>query len=244
MSLLKAGRGPLDLALTRGWREAVQVAMACAVAVMGFGVSFPTSVHAQEAPPAEVYAAIGRLNAAGYRTRRMCTATLVAPDTIITAAHCAPPEALEALRFVAGWDRGEFIAARHIKKITLHPRFQRPDAQNIPFDIAVLTLDAPIAEIAPLPLAEGFPVETLIAGYARTRPHVVSTRGPCPTRNLVGQLQQVTCPTEPGFSGAPVLEEGDQGWQVLGVVSASNSSTSFAVPVAGWALEVVEGGTA
>jgi hypothetical protein len=51
--------------------------------------------------------AIGRLNRAGYKSRRMCTATLVAPDLVLSAAHCVVRSGGEPippgeLRFVAG----------------------------------------------------------------------------------------------------------------------------------------------
>lgn len=42
-------------------------------------------ILAADHPAAE---AVGRLNFAGYKTKRLCTGTLVAPDAVITAAQC------------------------------------------------------------------------------------------------------------------------------------------------------------
>src|SRR6056297_3071130 len=57
--------------------------------------------------------AIGRVNAGGFKSRRMCSGTLVAPARVLTAAHCllrrdGAPVALDRLRFVAGLDRGDY----------------------------------------------------------------------------------------------------------------------------------------
>src|SRR3546814_3278097 len=40
------------------------------------------------APKTGPWKAIGRLNVAGFRIRRHCTATLFAPDLALTARHC------------------------------------------------------------------------------------------------------------------------------------------------------------
>ena len=199
----------------------------------------PPPLLAQEgAVPKAVLNAVGRLNAAGYKTRRMCSATLIAPDTVLSAAHCVPPQPSlrEGLRFVAGWDRGDFIAARGISDITLHPDFQQPDVENIPYDIALLTLDAPITEVAPLPLSQVTAPTVRITGYSFDRPHLIAEVGPCNTRDLLaGSVLRADCPTQRGFSGAPVLTLIDSAWHVTAVAAASNNAFTYAVPIAPWA---------
>ena len=245
MSFSKAGPGPLNLALTRGWKEAVQAALACARLILCalVAVFAAQSAAAQDLTlPGDVQQAIGRLNTAGYRTRNMCSAVLIAPDRILTAAHCVPTaaSARAAMRFVAGWDRGDYVAVREIAQVDVHPEFQGPTVENIPYDIAVLQLDAPIADVSPLALAAFEGSEVVMSGYHTGRPHLATTLGPCPANAMRQQtLIMITCPTQRGFSGAPVLVRTTDGWAVVAVTSAANATSTFAVRVANWAVGAV-----
>lgn len=182
--------------------------------------------------------AVGRLNIAGFKTRAMCTATLVAPDKILTSAHCTPRDEIRLpdMRFVAGWNRGEYVAVRGIKSTLVHPRFTAPNAENVPFDIAILTLTEPITDIPPVDVSDTPEQTSHMTGYTRSRPHQITELGPCPLTSLgEGVVYRIDCPTEPGFSGGPVLHQKDGRWVLSAVTSASNAASTFAVPVAQWA---------
>ena len=78
------------------------------------------------APDHAAWQAIGRVNAAGYRTREMCTGTLIAPDKVLTAAHCVAgtdgfgPRP-EDFTFVAGWLRGTAADSVTGASVWVHP---------------------------------------------------------------------------------------------------------------------------
>ncbi len=64
----------------------------------------------EQGPP---WDAVGQVNVSGYRMARRCTGTLVAPNLVVTAAHCVmdpwskKPYALHDIHFLAGVRRAE-----------------------------------------------------------------------------------------------------------------------------------------
>ncbi|WP_138469491.1 serine protease [Poseidonocella sp. HB161398] len=181
------------------------------------------------------WTAIGRLNAAGYRQLRMCTATLIAPDTVLTAAHCLRDGSgdmipAEKLRFVAGWLRGSYAALGRVRKVALA---DPGGPRSVATDSALLTLEAPLDGIAPLPLAApepGQPVRLL--GYRWDRPHALSDAGRCGFRPEGSQgVLRLDCEATFGNSGGPVLQQGPQGWRVVAVVSAIDAEGTLAAPL-------------
>jgi len=168
--------------------------------------------------------AIGRVNQAGFKSRSLCTGTLIAPDKVLTAAHCFDPDRSDPVIFVAGWYRGAYVSASAAVEIRRGPGFilgAPPDAEMIAEDWAVLTLESPIADVAPIPFRRsmrGAPVELL--AYSGTTPHALSARGPCAAFRGERRLLRLACSSEPGNSGGPVLQRAGDGWHVVGLVSA------------------------
>ena len=77
----------------------------------------------QEAP---LWNAVGRLNVAG---NRVCTATLISPDEVITAAHCLFHQVTrhlahpEDIHFVAGFRRDTYAALVHVSAVAILPGY-------------------------------------------------------------------------------------------------------------------------
>lgn len=184
--------------------------------------------------------AIGRLNTTGDFRRQMCTATLIAPDRVLTAAHCVVsstgmPVDPASLRFVAGWLRGDYVAVGLVASVTGAEAFAAATQAgqiDMSHDSAVLTLTAPIPDVTPLPL--GAPLATAparILGYRWDRPHALSDAGPCQLeRDRIGVLA-MDCPATFGNSGGPVLQQTPDGWQVVGVVSAIGQGRTYGAPL-------------
>lgn len=181
--------------------------------------------------------AVGRVNAAGYRTREMCTGTLIAPDTVLTAAHCVAgtdgvgPRADE-ITFVAGWLRGTAADSVSGASIWVHPQAYAEGALDMRYDVALLTLERP-STVAPLGLSDTEPEAPFgLVAYSSRRPHMLGADFACGGQRLAGILR-LDCAVTPGNSGGPVLVRAGEGWAVAAVISAMGQGGALAVPVSG-----------
>lgn len=206
-----------------------------------------TPVAAQERalPPladdiAAQFPAIGRLGNAGFRIKQGCTATLIAPDLVLTAAHCVSDSDRSGRVFVAGWSRGDFIAARETKREMRHPAYAADGKNSARNDVALVMLESPIEDVTPIPLGnvdeatlDG--TKVALIGYHRKTPHILSGKLSCPVNRFGVDLLQVDCPVINGNSGAPLLDRTEGGgWQVVGVVSSQLGAGAIAVQLPNW----------
>lgn len=170
--------------------------------------------------------AVGRLNTgSGF-----CTGALVAPDLVVTAAHCLYARRTgnrlraERVHFVAGYRLRKFAGHARAQRLTVHPGYeyaQRVSTKGVSTDLALVKLATSITA-TPFPVAPdvraGDPV--VILSYGRDRPEIPSIQSPCHVTRRVGAVLAMDCDVTYGVSGAPVFRRVDGEWRIVAVVSA------------------------
>ncbi|MGA9411684.1 MAG: trypsin-like serine protease [Roseobacter sp.] len=188
--------------------------------------------------------AVGRVNSAGYARRRGCSGTLIAPDLVVTAAHCVTgiDGANPKQHFIAGWYRGKFTAHRAARDVILHPLYALTQGQaRFAYDVALLVLEDPIPMglLAPIPLHDPSAPESEVAvllGYENARPHALSGQENCPLEQASDAFRVYACEVRNGASGGAVITRHDARATLSGVIVARQGDGGHAmtVPVSQW----------
>jgi protease YdgD len=173
-----------------------------------------------------------------------CTGALIAPGTVLTAAHCLYNRRTRALlqagslHVLLGYNRGDYRWHRTVARYTVGPGFDGIKSGLQSSDWARLELDGAIPDlVAPLPIAAEPPragVGVALAGYNQDRSQILMADLACHITSIAMAAGEPfiahDCDATRGTSGGPLLMRQGGGWAMIGINIGAAPGTNLALP--------------
>lgn len=232
------------------WRRIVAALVVLAVAggagpLPGLGTGGAPNPRVRVDMQAMPWRAVVRVQSPGLSR---CTGFMVAPDRVVTAAHCLfsvrlggaiPPGSVHVL---SGYGAGVYAAHAIVAEYRVAPGYDPRNAGvTRGADIAMLHLSADLVPAgAVLMLGDADAGTLMLGGFNQDRAEVIEADPACRldsrTRDGGGRMLMMhDCAATSGSSGAPLLGRGPDGqWHAVGVQVAGRAGSlgGLAVPAA------------
>jgi protease YdgD len=203
-------------------------------------------IELQTADDSRGWNAVGKLM---LGDRGFCTGALIAPQLVLTAAHCLYDKdtgvqmRAEDIQFYAGWRNGRAVAYRSVRRAVAHPDYRytgRDKLDRVTSDLALLELSQPIR----LPSLTPFETDVTpeegdtvgVVSYAQDRSEAPTIQEVCEVLAERDETLILSCNVDFGSSGAPVFSIRDGVARVVSVISAKaevdGRKVALAVPLA------------